>query len=52
VVAVPEHCAVIKMEKLQIAYALCTEQLDYFYILAASAALTRTTVPACDIVCV
>lgn len=48
----PQTWAIIKMEKLQIAYVLCTEQLDYFYILAASASLTRTTVPACEMVCV
>jgi hypothetical protein len=41
-----------EMNHLQIAYVLCTEQLDYCHTLAASAALTRTAVPACKMVCV
>jgi|GEM_PF-3310533 len=40
------------MTKLQIAYVLCTETSDGFHVLAASAALTRTTVPNCTMVCV
>lgn len=40
------------MSKLQIAYVLCTDRTDYLHHLAASTALTRTTLPACEMVCV
>ncbi len=40
------------MTKLQIAYLLCTETTDTFHVLAASAVLTRATVPYCTMVCV
>ena len=40
------------MTTLKIVYVLSTDQIDYLYLLAASALLTRMAVPACTMVCV
>ncbi|MBC8002668.1 MAG: hypothetical protein H7X97_08780 [Opitutaceae bacterium] len=40
------------MATLKIAYVLSTNQREYLYLLAATALLTRTAVPACTMVCV
>jgi len=35
-----------------IVYVLCTDRLEYLYVLAASTTLTRAAIPACPMVCV
>jgi hypothetical protein len=40
------------MPRLKIVYVLCTEQVDYLYLLAANATLTKVAAPELELTCV
>jgi hypothetical protein len=47
-----KHGAQIRMPSLKIVYVLCTDQIDYLYLLAANATLAEVAAPELEKVCV